>query len=1845
MAILKGGLNFISSVASGGVAHILTTDTNYTSGKMLSVRNNGVEKAYIDYAGNYSGTWAGTTIDETVGGTGQTTYASGDILYASAANTISKLAKGTDDQVLTLVSGLPSWETSGAGVSTLDALTDTTITTVGSNEVLMYSGGAWINRTLAEAGIAAASHTHTTSQITNLSSWAGSVNITSVGTLGAGTWQGTAIGEIYGGTGAATYAAGDILYSSSTNNLSKLTIGTNGEVLKVNGGLPSWETEGGGSAHVLGSATHTDVVITAVADNEVLAYDDGSGYWINQTAAEAGLSTTSHGHTFASLSGKPTTISGYGITDAVSDSELASWTGTSSVVTVGTVGTGTWQGDVVDEDYGGTGLNSYAAGDILYASANNTLGKLGIGSNGQVMKINAGIPSWQTEGGGTSHTLGSATHTDVVITSVVNNDILGYDSGGNWINQTAAELGLSTTGHTHAFADLTSKPTTLSGYGITDAVGEARTLTINGTSDRITLTGGTQSLAANRTWTVDVSSNYAGQSTITTVGTISAGTWQGTPIGSSYLSSHVHSAADISTGTLAVARGGTNVSSYVAGDLLYATGTTTLAKLGIGTEDQVLAVSAGLLPEWVTGGGGGAVVLPDLTDVTITSLADLELLQYDDGSGDWINQTIAEIGLVETSRTVEILGTTNEVEVTGASQDLSTNRTWTIGLPSSVTVTTVNATTGNIDTLNSDVGHFTTATGTANAIDARITGDSGPRLKVQGDGVIAWGAGDTTFDLNLYRAASGTLKTDYSLNVVQDLDVGGNLDVTGNITSATWQGDAVGPTYGGTGQSTYTAGDILYASATNTLSKLGISTDGYVLTLASGAPVWAAQAAGDVPSSRTLTINGTTNEITVTGGTQSLAANRTWTVALPAGTLYPNSHINLPDTTNIYFGTGNDTYIGEESANQLTIVAGTQEVFQASATSTYIRAGSTIYLDDSTEVSGSLTSSGDIQANSGILRLLETTTPTPDTNYGKIYTKSTNALFFQDGAGTEHTIDLDGSGGSATLGELTDVTLATTPADNEVLAYDSGGDWINQTAAEAGLAPAVGVNTIVTVGTITTGGWTGTAVAEGYGGTGQTTYASGDILYASAANTLSKLSKGSDGDVLKLASGVPSWAAEGGGDPHTLGSATHTDVVIDATPVNNDVLAYDSGGNWINQTAAEAGLAASGHTHTFASLTSKPTTLSGYGITDAVSDTELAAWPGSANITTLGTIATGTWSGTTIAETKGGTGMSSFTVGDMIVSDGVNQLAQLPVGSNGDFLKVVAGAPTWSAAGVGTVTNVTVGTGLDVANGTTTPNITLDLSELNTHTAAAATDFLIIDEAGVGDRRITFEQVNLSWFNDDIGTGSHNLAFHNDVVITTPANNEVLAYDSGGNWINQTAAEAGLATATHTQAVDKGGTGLTSIAVGDMLVGDGVNSFRTMAKGNDGEFLKVTSGTIGWSSAGTGTVTEVTVNAGLDVTNGTTTPDLTLDLSEVPLDTGLVLTEFLIGTDGTAGNQGRFLVDDIDLGQFNNDQGWTSSSGTVTSVSGASGLTGTVTTTGNITPNFSGLTATSTLISTDDLVVVDGSASRKIQCSSVNLSIFNNNSGWTSNAGTVTSVSGGTGIDSSGGSTPSITLDVYELSVGGTLSGADWLIASNGTASNRQLISNIPLSIFNDDLGGGSGTVTSVSAGNGMSFTTITATGSVTMGSPSTLSASTSNGLTSTSHTHAITATDAGTSSTIVKTTSAGDIRASEDVIAYYSSDRRLKEDIREISNALEKVNALRGVTFAWSEAAGEGKQDARFHNEREAGVIAQEVLEVLPEAVKKRASGYYGVKYEQIIPLLIGAVKELSDKVRILEG
>jgi hypothetical protein len=103
-----------------------------------------------------------------------------------------------------------------------------------------------------------------------------------------------------------------------------------------------------------------------------------------------------------------------------------------------------------------------------------------------------------------------------------------------------------------------------------------------------------------------------------------------------------------------------------------------------------------------------------------------------------------------------------------------------------------------------------------------------------------------------------------------------------------------------------------------------------------------------------------------------------------------------------------------------------------------------------------------------------------------------------------------------------------------------------------------------------------------------------------------------------------------------------------------------------------------------------------------------------------------------------------------------------------------------------------------------------------------------------------------------------------------------------------------------------------------------------------------------------------------------------------------------------------------------------------------------------------------------------------------------------------------------------------------------------------------------------------------------------------------------------------------------GEIRASSEITAYFSSDRRLKENIKLIENPITIIDQIRGVTFDWTDEhmARRGGEDGYFVRKHDIGVIAQEVQAVLPELVGTREDGYLAVKYEKMVPLLIEAIK-----------
>jgi hypothetical protein len=104
-----------------------------------------------------------------------------------------------------------------------------------------------------------------------------------------------------------------------------------------------------------------------------------------------------------------------------------------------------------------------------------------------------------------------------------------------------------------------------------------------------------------------------------------------------------------------------------------------------------------------------------------------------------------------------------------------------------------------------------------------------------------------------------------------------------------------------------------------------------------------------------------------------------------------------------------------------------------------------------------------------------------------------------------------------------------------------------------------------------------------------------------------------------------------------------------------------------------------------------------------------------------------------------------------------------------------------------------------------------------------------------------------------------------------------------------------------------------------------------------------------------------------------------------------------------------------------------------------------------------------------------------------------------------------------------------------------------------------------------------------------------------------------------------------------GEIRATNDITAYYSDDR-LKTKFGNIKNALKMVTSLNGFYYEANQTA----QDLGYTVRKEVGLSAQEVQKVLPEIVVPAPidEQYLTIHYEKMIPLLVEAIKELNKKI-----
>jgi len=442
-----------------------------------------------------------------------------------------------------------------AGLDSISGLTtdeNQMLFLTGSNSYSTTTLTAFARDILADGDAASTRTTIGLGNVENiaLSTWPGSINITTLGTIATGTWEGDAVAVQYGGTGRDSHTAYGLLAggTTSTGTQQSLTTGTSGQILKSQGdsSLPAWsdpaaltKTDDTNVTLTLGGASSTALVNAAsitLGWTGQLAVDRGG------TGLDSlGLANQILGVNDAAGSLEYKTIGG--TTDRLTVSHSAekidldissSYAGQDSITTLGIIATGTWQGTAVGTQWGGTGTSSDSWTGFVYVE------------DGTWSTTSA--PTMALEGGQENY-----------IPVWVSDDSLGTST----IYQSGTSIGIGTTS-------------------------AAYTLNVSGT---------------------------LGVSGTSSLNIIDSGTWQGTAIAPGF--------------------GGTGLTSYAVGDLIYASGATTLSRLA-GVEEGNALISGGVstAPTWgkigltshvtgtlpVTSGGTGVTSLSNVvgTDNQVT---------------------------------------------------------------------------------------------------------------------------------------------------------------------------------------------------------------------------------------------------------------------------------------------------------------------------------------------------------------------------------------------------------------------------------------------------------------------------------------------------------------------------------------------------------------------------------------------------------------------------------------------------------------------------------------------------------------------------------------------------------------------------------------------------------------------------------------------------------------------------------------------------------------------------------------------------------------------------------------------------------------------------------------------------------------------------------------------------------------------------------------------------------------------------------------------------------------------------------------------------------------------------
>lgn len=539
----------------------------------------------------------------------------------------------TDGQIMTWDDGNSQWEPQdapAAGPHTVESHTDVTITAIVSGELLKWNGSAWINQTLAESGIAAASHTHVEADITDLQAYLLDITSESVGSLSDVTIAGAAKGDVFVHNGTAWV---------------DLAVGADGEVLTAASG----QTEGVEWA-TIPLASAADAVTLAVRNTSGGLLTKGTPVYnagwnpgteeilIDTADADNSSAMPAIGLVAADIANNASgTIVVQGILENF-DTSFGSAQDSVYVSTSGALTATRPTGESSAVQKVGTILfSNVSTGDMLVTGANRSNDTPNLAQN-QIWLGDSGLGAPVS----TAHTIGNVS--DVTLTGIGTGELLKW-SGTAWINNTLAEAGIAAASHTHVEADITDLQSYL--LNITgESVGSLSDVTITGpTSGDLLQWSGTA-------W-VDRSLSEAGIAASTHATTHQNG--GSDEISVAGLSGKLADAQPVAVSKNSGATVGTRATlNFIEGSNI----TLTIADDAGGDEVDVTIASA----------GGGASQLSDLSDVNTSTPTNRNVLVADGvdfESRALVEADISDLGTYLTNINGEVIGDLSNVTITG----------------------------------------------------------------------------------------------------------------------------------------------------------------------------------------------------------------------------------------------------------------------------------------------------------------------------------------------------------------------------------------------------------------------------------------------------------------------------------------------------------------------------------------------------------------------------------------------------------------------------------------------------------------------------------------------------------------------------------------------------------------------------------------------------------------------------------------------------------------------------------------------------------------------------------------------------------------------------------------------------------------------------------------------------------------------------------------------------------------------------------------------------------------------------------------------------------------------------